>query len=53
MVKTKVYRTIRISDKLVTTCEKLLDTKLANELGLETIKDVVEYYARKGIESSR
>ena len=50
MVKT--FRSIRISDKLVSTCEKFLNTRKANKLGLETIKDVVEYYTRKGMEKN-
>ena len=46
----KTFRTIRISDKLVTSCEKFLKTKKAEKLGLETIKDVIEYYTRKGMD---
>ena len=45
----KTFRTIRISDKLVTSCKKFLKTKKAEKLGLETIKDVIEYYTRKGM----
>ena len=50
MVKT--FRTIRISEGLVTSCEKFLHTKKAEKLGFETIKDVVEYYTRKGMEKN-
>ena len=46
----KVYRTVRISDKLVQTVERFLKTNKAQRLGLETIKDVIEYYTRKGLE---
>ena len=50
MVKT--FRTIRISDKLVSSCEKFLNTRKAKKLGIETIKDAVEYYTRRGLGSS-
>ncbi len=46
----KLFRSVRISDKLVKTCEKFLKTRKADKLGLETIKDVIEYYTRKGME---
>ena len=48
----KTFRTIRISDKLVISCEKFLHTKTADKLGLETIKDVIEYYTRKGMDTN-
>ncbi len=48
----KTFRTIRISDKLVNSCEKFLHTKKAEKLGLETIKDTIEYYTRKGIDDN-
>jgi len=48
----KTFRTIRISDKLVTSCEKFLKTKKAEKLGLETIKDVIEYYTRNGMDNN-
>ena len=47
----KTFRTIRISDNLVKSCEEFIDTKKAEKLGLETIKDVIEYYTRKGMDS--
>ncbi len=50
MVKT--FRTIRISDKLVSSCEKFLHTRKAEKLGLETTKDVIEYFTRKGIDNN-
>ncbi len=50
MVKT--FRTIRISEGLVRSCEKFLRTKQGIKLGLETTKDVVEYYTRKGMEKN-
>jgi len=48
----KTFRTIRISDGLVRSCEKFLHTKKAEKLGLETIKDVIEYYTRKGMDNN-
>ena len=48
----KKFRTIRISNKLVISCEKFLKTKQAEKLGLETIKDVIEYYTRQGMEKN-
>jgi len=45
----KVFRSIRINEKLVNTCEKFLKTRKAKKLGIETIKDAVEYYARIGL----
>lgn len=48
----KIFRTIRISDKLVTSCKKFLHTKKAEKLGLETIKDVIEYSPRKGMDNN-
>ena len=48
----KTFRTIRISEKLVKSCEEFQKTKQAKKLGLESTKDVIEYYVRKGIESS-
>ena len=40
---------IRISAKLVNTCEKFTKTRKAKKLGIETIKDAVEYFARIGL----
>jgi len=39
-----------MSEKLLVTCENYLKTREADRLGLETIKDVVEYYIRKGMQ---
>lgn len=50
IVMVKEFRSVRISDNLVSTCEKFLKTKKAKKFGLESIKDVVEYYTRKGME---
>lgn len=46
----KEFRSVRISEKLVKTCEKFLKTKKADKLGIETIKDAIEYFTRKGME---
>ena len=46
----KEFRTVRITSNLVTSCELFLETEKAKRLGLESIKDVIEYYTRKGIE---
>ncbi len=46
----EVWRTVRISDGLVESCEKFLKTEKARELGLLKIKDVIEYYVRRGID---
>ena len=48
--KTNNLTNPEISDKLVISCEKFLKTKKADKLGLETIKDVIEYYTRKGMD---
>ena len=47
----KEFRSIRISDKLVVKLEKFLETKKANDLGLETVKDALEYHTRVGLQA--
>ena len=45
----KEFRSIRISDKLVVSLEKYLRTREADKLGLETVKDALEYHTRLGL----
>ena len=47
----KEFRSIRISDKLVVRLEKYLTTREANDLGIETVKDALEYHTRKGLQA--
>jgi len=47
----KEFRSIRISDKLVVRLEKYLQTREANDLGIETVKDALEYHTRKGLQA--
>ncbi len=46
----KVWSTVRISEGLLNSCKDFVKTKKAKKLGLITVKDVMEYYARKGME---
>ncbi len=47
----KEFRSIRISDKLVVRLERFLTTREANDLGIETVKDALEYHTRKGLQA--
>ena len=47
----KTFRSLRISEGLIKTFEKFLKSKEAKRLGIETLKDAIEYYARKGLQS--
>lgn len=44
------WRTVRISEGLVDTIEKFLDTKEAKRLGINTISGFVAYAIRKEID---
>jgi len=46
----KEFRSVRISDNLIKTCEEFLKTKKADKLGILTLKDSIEYFTRKGME---
>ena len=46
----EIWHTVRISGYLVRSCKEFLKSDQAKKLGLLTIKDVVEYYVRKGID---
>ncbi len=46
----EIWHTVRISGYLVRACKDFMNTKKGKRLGLLTVKDVVEYYVRKGID---
>lgn len=46
----KNLQKVRVSNNLVKTIEKFLTTQKVQRLGLESIKDVIEYYTRKDLE---
>jgi len=46
----EIWHTVRISGHLVRSCKEFLASDRADRLGLLTLKDVVEYFTRKGID---
>ncbi|KKM08702.1 hypothetical protein LCGC14_1723480 [marine sediment metagenome] len=47
----KTFRSIRISDGLIIKIEDWLESKENEKLGIESVKDALEYHARKGLQS--
>jgi len=47
----KTFRSIRISDGLIIEMEDWLESSENKKLGIESIKDALEYHARKGLQS--
>ena len=47
----KTFRSIRISDGLKIKTEEWLESKENEKLGIESVKDALEYHARKGLQS--
>lgn len=46
----KVWRTIRIDDDIVLSCEIFMASKMGITLGLKSVKETVEYFTRQGLE---
>jgi hypothetical protein len=47
----KTFRSIRISDGLIIKIQDWLESKENEKLGIESVKDALEYHARKGLQS--